>query len=273
MTDSTTHVPDSVLEDLKDVSNATVLYLLMMRGIGRKYGHGPIWMEGVHCLAPGRRMVGRAVTLRYLPTRPDLQDRVARSSSADGMNETPRWHAVERCGEDDVLVSDAMGRSDVSTGGEIVYARLRERGAVGIVTDGAIRDAAAVVDFGLPVYAGGRTPTVGETKMMPFEVNVPVQCGHVLVWPGDVILGDDDGIVVLPAVTAEEVTREAVRHENIERSIMDFVTTTDESPSRFYPFNDDTIAYYERWKRRSSVEGQESTDGDTGEGSDTKADS
>src|SRR5699024_6355997 len=122
----------------------------------------------------------------------------------------------EMCGPNDVLVSDAMGKAGVSTGGEIVYARLLKRGAAGIITDGAIRDAEAVINFGLPVYAGGRTPTVGEVIMMPFEIITPVQCGNVLVFPGDVVLGDDDGVVVLPASIAEEIAREAVRHENIE---------------------------------------------------------
>lgn len=241
-------VSDEVLERLRHVDNATVLYVLMMRAVGRKYGHGPTWMEGVSSLAPGRRLVGRAVTLRYLPSRPDLQARIATSSEAGGMNETPRWQAIETCGPGDVLVSDAMGQGDVSTGGEIVYARLKERGAAGLVTDGAVRDAASVIGFGMPLFAGGRTPTVGETRIMPFEVNVPIQCGKVLVWPGDVVMGDDEGVVVLPASMAEEVAEEAVLHDDIERAILDFVRTEDASPKRFYPFNDDTMELYRKWK-------------------------
>ena len=243
-------IGDALLERLADIDNATVLYVLMMKSVGRKYGHGPIWMEGVGSLAPGRRLVGRAVTLRYLPSRPDLQARIAVSAQAGGMNDTPRWRAVESCGPGDVLVSDALGQAHVSTGGEIVYARMKQRGAAGIVTDGAIRDAARVIDFGLPVFGGGRTPTVGEIRIMPFEVNVPIQCGKVLVCPGDVVMGDDEGVVVVPASMVEAVVEEATRHDDIERSIMDFVESTSESPSRFYPFNDDTMSLYEAWKKK-----------------------
>jgi regulator of RNase E activity RraA len=128
--------------------------------------------------------------------------------------------------------------------------RLKQRGAVGLVTDGAIRDAANVVDSGLPVFAGGATPTVGETRIMPYEVNVPIQCGNVLVWPGDVVLGADDGVVVVPAVLAEEIADEAERHDDVERAIMDYVDREHASPSQFYPFNDLTYELYERFKSR-----------------------
>lgn len=243
-------VPDDVVERLGRADNATVLFLLMARGIGRKYGYGPIWMEGVESLAGGRRLVGRAVTLRNLPSRPDLQQRIAVSATAEGMNDTPRWRAVEACGPGDVLVSDAIGQANVSVGGEIVFMRLKQRGAAGLVTDGAIRDAARVVEFGLPVFAGGRTPTVGETRIMPFEVNVPIQCGKVLVWPGDVVLGADDGVVVVPAGLAAEIADEAERHDEVECAIRDFVERERSSPSRFYPFNEQTYELYERWKER-----------------------
>lgn len=249
-TTETPRVPDEVVERLARTETATVLFLLMARGIGRKYGFGPIWMEGVRSLAPGRRLAGRAVTLRNLPSRPDLQQRIAVSATADGMNDTPRWRAVESCGPGDVLVSDAIGQSNVSVGGEIVFMRLKQRGAAGLVTDGAVRDAANVVKFGLPVFAGGATPTVGETRIMPYEVNVPIQCGKVLVWPGDVVLGADDGVVVVPATLAAEIADEAERHDDVERAIMDFVEREQASPSRFYPFNDLTYELYEKYKAR-----------------------
>lgn len=247
-----TRVDDEVLERLGRSETATVLFLLMARGVGRKYGYGPIWMEGVRTLAPGRRLIGRAVTLRNLPSRPDLQRRIAVSSTADGMNDTPRWRAVEACGPGDVLVSDAIGQSNVSIGGEIVFMRLKQRGAVGLVTDGAIRDATRVIDFGLPVFAGGATPTVGETRIMPVEVNVPIQCGKVLVWPGDVVMGADDGVIVVPSSIAGEIADEAERHDDVEHAIMDYVEREHASPSRFYPFNEETFALYERFKEARS---------------------
>ena len=113
-------VPDSLLKELAAASNATVLGLLLKRGYARVY------MEGVHTLAPGRRLIGRAVTLRYLPSRPDLQKRIAFGKTADGMNDTPRWRALEALGVGDVLVADAMRLGNVSTGGDVVFSCLKQ---------------------------------------------------------------------------------------------------------------------------------------------------
>jgi len=250
MTD-TPRVSDEVLAEIGKLSAATVYYLLHMRGVGRKYGSGPIAMKGVASLAPGRKLVGRAVTLRYLPSREDLQREIATSASADGMNVTPRWRVIETCGPGDVLVSDAMGQSDISTGGEIVYGRLFQRGAAGIVTDGAIRDAQSTIDLGWPVFAGGRATMVGETRILPYEYNCPIQCGGVLVRPGDVVLGDDDGVVVIAAAFAEEIARAGREHEAIEQSILANMLEENASPSRFYPFNESTFAMHEARRARS----------------------
>jgi regulator of RNase E activity RraA len=247
-------VSEETLSAIGRLGTATVHYLLMMRGIGRKYGAGPIRMEGVASLAPGRRLVGRAVTLRYLPMREDLQALVATSRGADGMNATPRWRVVEACGPGSVLVSDALGLSDVSTGGEIVYGRLHLRGAAGVVTDGAIRDAGPVVAMGWPVFAGGRTSMVGETRIMPYEFGVPIQCGRVLVWPGDVILGDDDGVVVIPSGLADEIARNGAQHEAVEESVLDVMRRENVAPSAYYPFNADTYALHEARMRRLAGE-------------------
>lgn len=252
---NTPRVSDEVLAEIGKLGGATVFYMLHMRGVGRKYGAGPIAMKGVASLAPGRRLVGRAVTLRYLPTREDLQAEIATSAGADGMNATPRWQVIETCGPGDILVSDAMGQSGTSTGGEIVYGRLFQRGAAGIVTDGAIRDAQSTVELGWPVFAGGRATMVGETCLLPYEYNVPVQCGGVLVRPGDVILADDDGVVVIAASLAEEVARAGREHEAIERSILANMQEGGASPSRYYPFNASTLAMHEA--RRARFDGAE----------------
>jgi regulator of RNase E activity RraA len=166
------------------------------------------------------------------------------------MNATPRWRVIEACGPGDVLVSDALGQAGTSTGGDIVYGRLHQRGAAGIVTDGAVRDAAAVVDLGWPVFAGGRTSMVGETKLLPYEFGVPIQCGGVLVRPGDVVLGDDEGVVVVAAALAEEIARAGREHEAVEDSIRATMHEDGASPARFYPFNPQTLAMHEARRRR-----------------------
>ena len=244
MAEPTLRVSDDLLARLQPVSNATILGLLLKRGYNKVY------MEGVHSLAPGRRLVGRAVTLQYLPTRPDLAERVATGAHGDGFNETPRWEALEAMGPGDVFVGDAMGLGNVSTGGDVVFSRVLTRGAAGVVTDGAVRDGHKVTQYGYPVFAGGSTPTVGEPNILPFQVNEPIACGGVLVWPGDVILGDDEGVVVLPSQLAAELVDEAIHHDEVEQAVLEYTQRKKVSPKLFYPFNEDTERIYQEWKSR-----------------------
>ena len=244
MAEPTAKVSNELLEKYAAVSNATVLGILLKRGYEKTY------MHGVKSLAPGRRLVGRAVTLRYLPSRPDLAKRVATGAHGEGFNETPRWQALEALGPGDVFVGDAMGLSTVSTGGDVVFSRILTKGAAGLVTDGGVRDGHKVVRYGYPVFAGGSTPTVGEPNILPYQVNEPVQCGGVLVWPGDVILGDDSGIVVLPSQLAEEIYDECVEHDETEQALLEYTQERGISPKSFYPFNEDTKRIYEEWKKR-----------------------
>ncbi len=246
MVEPTAHVSNELLEQYRTVSNATVLGALLKRGYDKTY------MQGVHSLAPGRRLVGRAVTLRYLPSRPDLATRIATGAHGEGFNETPRWQALEALGEGDVFVGDAMGFSGVSTGGDVVFSRIVTQNAAGLVTDGGVRDGHKVVRYGYPVFGGASTPTVGEPNILPYEVNGPVQCGGVLVWPGDVILGDDSGVVVLPSQLAEELLPECIEHDEIEQALLEYTQKEKISPKSFYPFNDDTMKIYEDWKKQRS---------------------
>jgi regulator of RNase E activity RraA len=245
--DAKARVTDELLKKYETVSNATVL------GELSRHGYMKVFMEGVHSLAPGRRLVGRAVTLRYLPSRPDLQEHVTHGGHGEGFNETPRWDALESLTPGDVLVADCMGLSMTSTGGDVVFSRIITKKAAGLVTDGGVRDGHKVAEYGYPVYGGGSTPTVGEPNVLPYEVNEMIQCGGVLVWPGDVILGDEDGIVVLPGHMAEEIYDECVRHDQIEQAILEHTQAEEISPKTFYPFNEETERIYAEWKVRHGV--------------------
>lgn len=134
MVDVAVRVPDDLLKKYESVSNATVLGALAKRGYLK------VFMYGVHSLSPGRRLVGRAVTLRYLPSRPDLQEHVTRGGHGEGFNETPRWDALEALTPGDVLVADCMGLGMTSTGGDVVFSRILSKKAAGLVTDGGVRD-------------------------------------------------------------------------------------------------------------------------------------
>ena len=208
-------------------------------------------MAGVESLAKGRRLAGVAVTLRYLPSRPDLQAKIATGSHGEGFNQTPRWSALESLSRGKVLVADAMGMSDVSTGGDVVFSRILTQDAAGLVTDGAVRDGAKVAKYGDPVFAGGSTPTIGEPNILPYEVNEPIQCGRVLVWPGDLILGDDDGVVVCPSGLADEILQECIRHDEMEAAVLEHTMRERISPSMYYPFNEETERLHDEWAKRN----------------------
>ena len=237
-------VSDELLDRYRSISNATVLGQLLNRGYEKVY------MLGVESLAKGRRMVGRAVTLQYLPSRPDLASIIATGKHGSGFNETPRWQALEALNKGDVLVADAMGMSKTSTGGDVVFSRILTQDAEGLVTDGAVRDGHKVVRYGYPVFAGGSTPTVGEPNILPYQVNEPIQCGGVLVWPGDIILGDDDGVVVLPSALAAEIVDTCEHHDEVEQAVLEYTQRERVSPKHFYPFNADTERIYQEWKAR-----------------------
>ncbi|MFW6174961.1 MAG: hypothetical protein ACOC5K_04205, partial [Chloroflexota bacterium] len=128
MTEPTAQVSDETLSRLSGVSNATVLGLLLRRGYRKVY------MEGVKPIVPGRRLCARAVTLRSLPSRPDLAERIATGQHGEGFNETPRWQALETLSPGHALVTDAMRLGNVSTGGNVVYSRILTRNAAGLVT-------------------------------------------------------------------------------------------------------------------------------------------
>ncbi len=246
MNESSKKVSDELLDRFRNISNATVLGQLL------RLGYDKVYMMGVDSLAKGRRLVGRAVTLQYLPSRPDLASMIATGEHGDGFNETPRWQALELLSKGDVLVADAMRQAKTSTGGDVVFSRILTQNAEGLVTDGAVRDGNKVIRYEYPVFAGGSTPTVGEPNILPYAVNGAIQCGGVLVMPGDIILGDDDGVVVLPSHLAEDIADECIRHDEIEQAVLEHTQTSRVSPKFYYPFNQETERIYREWKSQQS---------------------
>ncbi len=199
--------PDTV-ERLAGVTTATVSMQLLKRGITACY------MRGVAALAPGARLVGPAYTLRYVPMREDLAP-LAQLGDAD--NAARR--AIEECPAGAVLVCDARGVTDSGTIGDILLLRLARRGVAGVVSDGGVRDVAACREVGLPVFCAGPAAPASPSAHVPADLEAPIACGGVAVLPGDVLVGDEDGVVVIPAALAEEVARDAVEQEDIEAFI------------------------------------------------------
>ncbi|MBN9178640.1 MAG: fumarylacetoacetate hydrolase family protein [Microbacterium sp.] len=173
----------------------------------RKRGLNNVTIDGVRPLHPERKLVGTAKTLRFVPAREDLF-----ASHGGGYNAQKR--AFDAVGEGEVIVIEARGEAGSGTLGDILAIRAHARGAAGIVTDGGVRDADAVTAVGIPVYTVGAHPAVLGRKHVPWDHDVTIACGGTTVQPGDIIVGDADGVIVIPPALAEEVADAALAQED-----------------------------------------------------------
>lgn len=224
------------LDRLRRASTATISAQLTKRGVSRTFMRGP------RPLRPQDRMVGIAFTLRYVPSREDLDPGI----TYDNRTNIQRL-AIERVGPGEVLVIDARGELGAATLGDILTARLRVRGAAGIVTDGAFRDAAGVAAEPIPTYCAAANALLSSVAHHPADMQVPIGCGGVLVLPGDVIVGDADGVLVIPRQLADEVAHDAAEQEALE----EFVVTKIRAGADLhgtYPPDEATRAEFARWR-------------------------
>ena len=217
------------------VSTATVTTVLQRHGLKNTF------MHGVMPLQPNMRVVGRAFTLRYIPAREDLDD-----VPVDNLTNIQRV-GIERIGPDEVLVIDARGDTRAGTLGSILATRLHRRGAGGIVTDGAFRDSPGIRDLGIAAYAAAANAHTNKTVHHPSEIQVPIACGGVAVFPGDLIVGDGEGVAVIPQHLSAAVAAEAAEQEDLE----DFLLAKIKDGSSIvgvYPPDERTLAQYQEWK-------------------------
>ena len=203
-------------------------------------------IHGARPIFPGQKMVGRAVTLRFVPHRPDILKDKPRAE------ESPEYVAFEFCGPNEVLVASSVGPWE-SVGGDIKFYRLAQLKAAGLVTDGSVRDTAELKDYGFPVFAYSSTAKQGPAVMQPWGVNEVISCGGVVVRPGDAIVGDEDGVVVVPSIMCERVLEIAAEREKIERVIKLELRKNPGSPGKYYPFNENTKKLFEEYKSRGEV--------------------
>jgi regulator of RNase E activity RraA len=205
---------DNTLRDqLMTVSVATVATVLYKRGLRHQV------IQGVHPVAPkGRNMVGPAVTLRYIPAREDRNGiEVFRSPNH------PQRVAVDTCPEGAVLVMDSRKDPRAASAGDILVTRLMMRGAAGVVTDGGFRDAHEIAGLDIPAYHARPSSPTNLTLHEALELNVPIGCGDAPVFPGDIILGDADCVIVIPEGIAAEVAAEAVEMTAYEDFVVEQV--------------------------------------------------
>lgn len=190
---------EAIRRKLARVGTANVANALLKRGFRNVY------LLGVAPLSPEQpQLVGPAYTLRFMPAREDID-----TMANYGRNDNLHRRAIEECPAGAVLVIDAMGMARSAAMGDLMAARLRARGVSGVVTDGGYRDAPAIRAIGLPCYQQRSAPPATPIAMHPIELNGPVGCAGVAVYPGDVIVGDGEGVVAIPRALAGEIADEA----------------------------------------------------------------
>lgn len=219
---------------LRRVSTATLTVQLAKRGVANTF------LGGLRPTRPDLRMVGYAHTLRYAALREDVRD--ARKGSEDAQK-----LAVETVSPGDVLIMEARGDVGAGTIGDILAARVLTRGGAGIVTDGGLRDSPGVADLAIPTYYQAPHAASLWLRHIPLDVDVPITCAGTLVMPGDVIVGDAEGVIVLPAALAEEIAHDALEQEEREEWALERVQAG-ESIRGVYPIADERRAEYECWR-------------------------
>lgn len=219
---------------LKDTSTASIATLLYKRGFRNQY------IQGVSRLGEkAERMVGPAFTLRYIPAREDLNPLTVFREP-----DHPQRLAVEQIPEGHVLVMDCRQDASAASAGSIIATRLQIRGCAGVVTDGGLRDADEIGSLAMPSFCAKPSAPTNLTKHQALDINVPIGCGSVAVFPGDIAVGDGDGVIIIPAELVQEIAIEAKGMERYEAWVVEQVNAG-ESIIGLYPMNDETRARYE----------------------------
>ena len=234
----TVELTDELKESLTSVSTATITSQLQRRGVQNCF------LSGLKPLNEGQHMVGYAHTLRYVPARPDLPKLIGFNAQRE---------AAESIEPGEVLIIECRGVPDAGTIGDIFALRAERRGAVGVITDGALRDTPAIKAIGMPVYHQASHAAVLGRRHTPLDHQIPIACAGVTVMPGDVIVGDEEGAVVIPASMVEEVAAASLTMEIEEEFAIERVGEG-ASTNGYFPLADENRPEFEAWlaKRNGS---------------------
>lgn len=234
-----TPVSAETLATLKTIATSTLTTLLFKRGLRN------VFIQGARPLKTGQRLAGPAFTLRYIPAREDL----------DGVDafldpRHPQRVAVDEMPAGAVLVMDCRGDVSVASAGSILATRMQVRGVAGIVTDGGLRDASGIAALEMPAWCAGPSAPTNLIRHHALDLNAPIGCGGVPVYPGDIMVGDDDGVVCIPSHLAEEIARDAVPMERYEEFVLEQVRAG-ASVIGLYPLTKpENRALFEAWLAR-----------------------
>ena len=226
-----------LIEAFREVGSATTSGDLNRLGIRDPYLLGPV------CRTPGMKVVGPALTLQFMPLREDQYYADEYSDPEEQLHRHVLYHAQPG----DIVVVDARGSMRSGCFGDMMLTYFRGKGGIGVVIDGCIRDFPKAKELGLGLWTRGVTPNYHtQTEIFPFAVTVPIACGGTLVMPGDIIVADDDGAVVVPIAKAEQLLERATHHAEWEEfSRMRLMEGGD--LQRYYPLSEEARPEYEEW--------------------------
>jgi regulator of RNase E activity RraA len=229
----------AALDALRHVTTGTITTILLKKGIRR------CWIAGAMPFGfSGERVVGPAFTLRFVPVREDL------ATPESWSKPISTRAAIEDMPPGCVAVADAMGIDSAGIFGDILCMRMAKRGVAALVTDGVMRDKLGVLDTGLPVWCGGVAAPASVNQLTFVGWNEPIACGGCAIFPGDVIVADDDGAVVIPQALVEFCAAEGAEHERLETWLVEEVKQGAKLPG-LYPPNEENRKRYEEWKKKS----------------------
>ena len=229
----------STKSQLQKTSTATIATMLFKLGLRNQF------IQGVRPVSLGKpTMVGPAFTLRYIPAREDLNPITVFKD-----REHPQRVAVETCPKGSVLVMDSRKDARAASAGSLLVTRLMVRGCAGIVTDGGFRDSPMIAQLPFPAFHQRPSAPTNLTLHQALDINVPIGCGDVAVFPGDIIVGDDDGVMVIPAHLADQVAEEAAKMELYEAYVAEKIAEG-QSIIGLYPLTSEAHQKdFEAWKK------------------------
>ncbi|HEX3347878.1 MAG TPA: ribonuclease activity regulator RraA [Acetobacteraceae bacterium] len=229
-------------DKLKGVSTATLSTALFKRGFRNQM------VQDVRPLgAPkGGSMVGEAYTLRYIPAREDLNPMTVFRNHSH-----PQRKAVEECPPGAVLVMDSRKDARAASAGGILVTRLMLRGVAGVVTDGGFRDSAEIAMLDIPSYHQRPSAPTNITLHQAIDINVPIGCGDAPVFPGDVVVGDLDGVIIVPAELADEIADEAVEMTAFEDFVIERVRGGQKTLGLYPPTDESNLEAFDAWRKQN----------------------
>ena len=231
-------ISTSLLANYTKISTASIATALFKRGLRNQFIQNVVPLNS-------KKMVGEAFTLRYIPAREDLNPITVFKNPKH-----PQRKAVEQCPKNAVLVIDSRKDARAASAGSILITRLMKKGAAGVVTDGGFRDTEDIAALDFPSFHQRASAPTNLTLHQAIDINVPIGCGDVAVFPGDIIVGDRDGVIVIPFHLAEEVAQECLAMESYEQFVLERVHAG-QSITGLYPLTDDTIkSEFEEWKQK-----------------------